>query len=89
MRAIERAEGGHGCQCSWCGVVGGGELLLLFDPLMIIIWYCVVFDETVWRRWVFFGVRLSRVNPKETEKDVIAAYLNYAYGRITLLYCNI
>mmetsp|Transcript_21171 Transcript_21171/g.31624 ORF Transcript_21171/g.31624 Transcript_21171/m.31624 type:complete len:102 (-) Transcript_21171:61-366(-) len=71
-------------------IVASAELLLLlFDPLMIIIWYCVVFDETVWRRWVFFGVRLSRVNPKETEKDVIAAYLNYAYGRITLLYCNI
>ena len=37
VRAIERAEGGHGCQWScWCGVVGGGELLLLFDQLMII-----------------------------------------------------
>ena len=39
VRAIERAEGGHGCQWSCCGVDGGGELLLLllFDPLMIIL----------------------------------------------------
>ena len=66
VRAIERAEGGHGCQWSCCGEVGGELLLLLFDPLMIILCYCVV-DEMVWRRWVFFGVRLSRVNPKETE----------------------